>query len=59
MGRYQVRIRFAGSILLEVEADTEEQAGKSAGNIIQSMDSITFLEALEPQKLDTEITQMK
>ena len=59
MGRYQIRTRFAGSILLEVKADTEDLAGKSVEKIIQSMDSVTFLEALEPQRLDTEITELK
>ena len=59
MGRYQVRKHYAGSILLEVNADKDDQAGESAERIIQSMDSVTFLEALELQHLDTEITPLK
>ena len=59
MGRYQVRKHYAGSILLEVNADKDDQAGESAERIIQSMDSVTFLEALELQHLDTETTLLK
>ncbi len=59
MGRYQVRKRYAGSILLEVKAETEAQAGESAEKIVQSMDSVTFLDSLELQHLDTEITLLK
>ena len=59
MGRYQVRKRYAGSILLEVNADKEDQAEESAEKIIQSMNSVTFLETLELQHLDTEITPLK
>ncbi len=39
MGRYQVRTRYAGSILLEVNADKEDQAGESAEKTIQSMNN--------------------
>jgi hypothetical protein len=59
MGRYQVRKRYAGSILLEVKAVNEAQAEKLAEKIIQSMDSVTFLEALELQHLDTEVIPLK
>ena len=59
MSKYQVRKRYAGSILLEVKVGNESQAQESADKIIQSMDSNIFLEALELQQLDTEITQLK
>jgi len=58
MNNYQVRIRYAGSILLEVKADNEAQAREKVERIVQQMDSDAFLSALEPQHLGTEVTRL-
>jgi len=58
MNDYQVRIRYAGSILLEVKADNEAQAWEKVERIVQQMDNDAFLSALEPQHLGTEVTRL-
>ena len=58
MNEYQVRMRYAGSVLVEVEAEDEAEAQQKGQRIVQEMDSGTFLSALEPQHLDTEVTQL-
>ena len=58
MSDYQVRIRYAGSVLLEVKADNEAQAREKGERIAQEMDSDAFLSALEPQHLGTEVTPL-
>ena len=58
MNKYQLRIRYAGSVLVEVKAENESEAQKTAERIVQDMDSNTFLSALELQRLGTEITQL-
>ena len=56
MKNYQVRMRYAGSVLLEVKAENETEAREKGQRKVQQMDSGTFLSALELQHLDTEIT---
>ena len=58
MSDYQVRIRYAGSVLVEVKADNEVQAREKGEGIVQQMDSEAFLSALEPQHLGTEVTPL-
>ncbi len=58
MNEYQVRIRYAGSVLVEVKADDEAQARKKGERIAADMDSDTFLSALEPQHLGTEAARL-
>jgi hypothetical protein len=58
MNEYQVRIRYAGSVLVEVKADNEPQAREKGERIVREMDSDTFLSALEPQHLCTEVTHL-
>jgi hypothetical protein len=58
MSDYQVRIRYAGSVLVEVKAENEAQAREKGERIAQEMDSDTFLSALEPQHLGTEVTHL-
>ena len=48
MNEYQVRIRYAGSVLLEVKAENEAEAREKGEQMTQEMDSDTFLSALEP-----------
>ena len=55
---YQVRIRYTGSILVEVNAENETEAQKKGERIAQEMDSDAFLSALEPQHLGTEVTHL-
>ena len=57
MNEYQVRIRYAGSILVEVKAENETEAQEKGERMAQEMDSDTFLSALEPQHLGTEVTR--
>ena len=58
MNEYQVRIRYAGSVLVEVKAENEAEAQEKGERVFQDMDSDTFLSALEPQHLGTEVTQL-
>jgi len=58
MNEYQVRIRYAGSVLVEVKAENEAQAREKGERTAGDMDSDTFLSALEPQHLGTEVTQL-
>ena len=58
MHEYRVRIRYAGSVLVEVKAEDEAQARKKGERAATDMDSDTFLSALEPQHLDTEVMRL-
>jgi len=49
-------MRYAGSVLLEFKAKNKAEAQDKGQRKAQEMDSDTFLSALEPQHLDTEIT---
>ena len=55
MKKYQVRMRYAGSVLLELKAENKAEAQRKGQRKVQEMDSDTFLVALEPQHLDTEV----
>ena len=58
MNEYQVRIRYAGSVLVEVKAENEAEAQERGERTAQDMDSDAFLAALEPQHLGTEVTRL-
>ena len=58
MNEYRVRIRYAGSVLVEVKAEDEAQAREKGERTVADMDSDTFLSALEPQHLGTEVTRL-
>ena len=58
MNDYQVRIRYTGSVLLEVKAENEAEAQGKGEQMVQEMESDTFLSALEPQHLGTEVTRL-
>jgi hypothetical protein len=58
MNEYQVRIRYAGSVLVEVKAENKAEAKENGERIVQEMDNDTFMSALEPQHLDTEVMQL-
>jgi hypothetical protein len=58
MNNYRVRIRYAGSVLVEVQADNEANAQEKGERVVQQMDGDTFLSALEPQHLGTEVTHL-
>ncbi len=55
MNEYQIRIRYAGSILAEVKAENETEAQEKGERMAQEMDSDAFPSALEPQHLGTEV----
>ena len=55
MRKYRVRIRYAGSVLVELEAEDEAQAMEKGERTAANMDSATFLSALELQHLGTEV----
>jgi hypothetical protein len=58
MNEYQVRMRYAGSGLLEVKATNETEAHARGEQTIREMDVETLLAALELQHLDTEVTRL-
>ena len=58
MNEYQVRMRYAGSVLIEVKAENEAEAREKGERTVQDMDGDTFLSALEPQHLGTEVTRL-
>jgi len=58
MNEYQVRIRYAGSILVEVKTENETEAQEKGEQMAQEMDSDAFLSALQPQHLSTEVTRL-
>jgi hypothetical protein len=58
MNEYQVRIRYAGSVLVEVKAESEAEAQVKGAQMAQDMDSDAFLSALEPQHLGTEVARL-
>jgi hypothetical protein len=58
MNKYRVRIRYAGSVLVEVKAEDEAQAQEKGERTAADMDSDTFLSALGPQHLGTEVTRL-
>jgi len=58
MNEYQIRIRYAGSVLVEVKAGNEAEAQEEGERTAQEMDSDVFLSALEPQHLDTDVTRL-
>jgi len=58
MDDYQVRMRYAGSVLIEVKAESETEARKKGEFKVQGMDGDTFVAALEPQHLSTEVARL-
>jgi len=48
MNEYRVRIRYAGSVLVEVKAEDEAQAREKGERTAADMDNDTFLSALGP-----------
>lgn len=58
MNEYQVRMRYAGSVLLEVKAANEKEAQAKGERTVRDMDVETFLSALELQHLGTEVTRL-
>ena len=58
MNEYQVRMRYAGSVLLEVKAANETEAQAKGEQTVRDMDVETFLAALELQHLGTEVTRL-
>jgi hypothetical protein len=58
MNEHQVRIRYAGSVLVKVKAENEAEAQEKGEGIAQEMDSDAFLSALEPQHLGTEVVRL-
>ena len=57
MNRYEVRVRYAGSVLVTIGANNKTKAQEKGLRIVQNMNSDTFLSALELQHLETEVTQ--
>ena len=58
MNEYQVRMRYAGSVLLEVNAANETEAQAKGERTVRDMDVETFLSALELQHCGTEVTRL-
>jgi len=58
MNEYQIRIRYAESVLVDVKAENEAEAQEKGERMAQEMDSDAFLFALEPQHLGTEVTRL-
>ena len=51
-------MRYAGSVLVELEAEDEAQAGEKGERTAADMDSETFVSALELQHLGTEVMRL-
>ena len=58
MNEYQVRMRYAGSVLVDIKAENETEAQEKAERTVRNIDSDTFVEALELQHLGTEVTHL-
>ena len=58
MNEYQVRMRYAGSVLLDIQAANETEAQEKGERTVRDMDVETFLSALELQHLGTEVTRL-
>lgn len=58
MNDYQVRMRYAGSVLFEVQAANETEAQAKGERTVRDMDVDTFLSALELQHLGTEVMRL-
>jgi len=58
MNEYQVRMRYAGSVLLDIRAGNETEAQAKGERTVRDMDVETFLSALELQHLGTEVTRL-
>ena len=58
MNVYQVRMRYAGSVLVELKAENEAEAREKGERTVLDMGSDTFVSALEPQHLGTEVTRL-
>jgi len=58
MNKYRVRIRYAGSVLVEVKAENEARAREKGEGTAADMDGTTFLSALEPQHLGTDVARL-
>ena len=58
MDEYQVKMRYAGSVLLDVKAVNETEAQTKGEQTVRDMDVETFLAALELQHCGTEMTRL-
>ena len=58
MNEYQVRMRYAGSVLIDVKAENEAEAQEKGERTVLDMDSDAFVSALEPQHLGTEVMRL-
>jgi len=58
INEYQVRIRYAGSVLIDIKAENEIEAREKGERTVLDMDSDTFVSALEPQHLGTEVMRL-
>ena len=58
MRKHRVRIRYAGSVLVELEAEDGDQAREKGEVVVAEMDSDSFVSALELQHLDTEVMRL-
>ena len=58
MRKHRVRIRYAGSVLVELEAEDENQAREKGEGVVAEMDSDRFVSALELQHLETEVASL-
>lgn len=57
MKKYSVSVAYAGSIIVEVEAENEDDAYKLARDIADNMNDQDFLEQLDPQYQETDIIE--
>lgn len=55
MRKFSVGVSYSGSIIIEVEACCEDNACEKAEQLVEGMDNDEFLEALEPQHVETNI----
>lgn len=57
MKRFSVSVAYAGSIIVEIEAENEDDACEKAEEIVCYMDDEKFLHDLEPQHAETNVIE--
>lgn len=55
MKKFRVGVSYSGSIIVEVEAETEFDAEQKAERMVEEMNDEKFLYDLEPQHAETNI----
>jgi len=58
MKKYRVVVSYAGAIPYEIYANSEEEAELEAENKAEALEAKEFLEALQPQHMETQVEEI-